>query len=290
MEFLIITGLSGAGKTNALRTMEDIGYYCVDNIPATLLTDFYDLCEKSDDHIMKKVAVVIDARGGVSFDSLAMEIHKMKKDKKNFKILFLDSKDDVLITRYKETRRHHPLAERTSDGSIESAIKLERQTLALFKKIADYIIDTTYMSNKQLKERLNSIFLEKSSDSLLVTFMSFGFKYGSPREADLVFDVRCLPNPFYIPELKPLTGLDVEVREYVLQFEESQEFIKRITNFLDYAMPLYQKEGKSEVVVAVGCTGGKHRSVTLARTFNNHFLEKGYKSTVHHRDIWKTNN
>ncbi len=290
MEFLIFTGLSGAGKSNALRTMEDMGYYCVDNIPATLLTVFYDLCDKSNDPLMKKVAVVIDARGGESFDSLAIEIHKMKKEKKNFKILFLDSKDDVLITRYKETRRHHPLAEKTHEGSIEAAIKLERHALALFKKTADYVIDTTYMSNKQLRERLNSIFLEKSSDSLLVTFMSFGFKYGAPREADLIFDVRCLPNPFYIPELKPLTGLDVEVREYVLQFEETQEFIKRIINFLDYAVPLYQKEGKSEVVVAIGCTGGKHRSVTLARAFNNHFLENGYKSTIHHRDIWKMSN
>lgn len=287
MEFLIFSGLSGAGKSNALRSMEDIGYYCVDNIPATLLNVFYNLCEQSTDPLMKKVAVVIDARGGLSFDALAIEIHKMKKESKNFKVLFLDAKDDVLITRYKETRRQHPLVDKTHEGTIEAALKLEREALSIIKKSADYVIDTTYMSNKQLRERLNNIFLDKSSDSMLVTFMSFGFKYGTPGEADLIFDVRCLPNPFYIPELKPLTGLDLEVREYVLKFDETQEFMKRILNFLDYAMPLYQKEGKSEVVVAIGCTGGKHRSVTLARAFNHHFLENGYKSTLHHRDIWK---
>ncbi len=290
MEFLIFTGLSGAGKSNALRSMEDIGYYCVDNIPSTLLSVFYDLCEKSTDQLMKKVAVVIDARGGETFDLLAIEIRRMRKENKNFKILFLDAKNDVLITRYKETRRHHPLVDKTSEGTTEAAIQLERNALSLIKKVADYVIDTTYMSNKQLRERLNNIFLEKSSDSMIVTFMSFGFKYGIPLEADLIFDVRCLPNPYYIPELKPMTGLDHEVREYVLQFEETQEFIKRIASFLDYAVPLYQKEGKSEVVVAVGCTGGKHRSVTLARHFNHYFIDKGYKSTLHHRDIWKISN
>lgn len=290
MEFLIFTGLSGAGKTNALRSMEDIGYYCVDNLPSTLLSVFYDLCEKSSDPLMKKVAVVIDVRGGESFDCLNLEINKMKEEHKNFKILFLDAKNDVIIRRFKETRRHHPLAEKVSDGSTEAALQLERNSLSFLKKSADFVIDTTYMSNRQLTERINNIFLEKSSDSLIVTFMSFGFKYGLPLEADLVFDVRCLPNPYYIPELKPLTGLDLPVREYVLKFPETHQFIEKILSFLDYSVPLYQKEGKSELVVGVGCTGGKHRSVTLARAFNNHFLEKGYKSTLHHRDILKQSN
>ncbi len=288
MEFLIFTGLSGAGKSNALRAMEDIGYYCVDNIPSTLLGVFYDLCEKSADPLMKRVAVVIDVRGGESFEDLAVEIHKMRQENKNFKILFLDAKDDVIIKRFKETRRHHPLADRVESGTTEDALHLERKSLSYLKKSADYVIDTTYMSNKQLKERINNIFLDKSSDSLIVTFMSFGFKYGIPLEADLIFDVRCLPNPYYIPELKPQTGLDLPVREYVLGFEETQEFVSRVVDFLDYSVPLYQKEGKSELVVGIGCTGGKHRSVTIARLLNHHFLEKGCKSTLHHRDIFKT--
>lgn len=289
MEFLIFTGLSGAGKSNALRSMEDIGYYCVDNIPSTLLGVFYDLCEKSSDKLMKKVAVVIDVRGGESFDSLTVEINKMRKENKNFKILFLDARSDVLLTRFKETRRHHPLADKVPDGSMEAALQLERSSLSYLKKSADYVIDTTYMSNKQLKERINNLFLEKSSDSLIVTFMSFGFKYGIPLEADLIFDLRCLPNPFYIPDLKPLTGLDISVREYVLKFPETQEFMKRVLDFLDYSLPLYQKEGKSELVVGIGCTGGKHRSVTLAGAFNDHFIKNGYKSTLQHRDIFKVN-
>lgn len=288
MEFVIFTGLSGSGKSNALRAMEDIGYYCVDNIPSTLLPVFYDLCEKSADPIMKKVAVVIDTRGGDTFDSFAVELHKLRKQNKNFKIVFLDAKTDVLIIRYKETRRRHPLIDKTPAGSTEEAVMLERDLLAFVKKSADFVIDTTYMSNKQLKERINSMFLEKSSDSLMITFMSFGFKYGIPLEADLVFDVRCLPNPFYLPDLKPLTGLDLQVQEYVLKYPETQEFMKRITDLLDFAVPLYQKEGKSELVVGIGCTGGKHRSVTLAGEFNRHFLDKGYKSSLHHRDIWKS--
>lgn len=288
MEFVIFTGLSGSGKSNALRAMEDIGYYCVDNIPSTLLPVFYDLCEKSADPIMKKVAVVIDTRGGDTFDSFTVELHKLRKQNKNFKIVFLDAKTDVLIIRYKETRRRHPLIDKTPGGSTAEAVMLERNLLSFVKKSADFVIDTTYMSNKQLKERINSMFLEKSSDSLMITFMSFGFKYGIPLEADLVFDVRCLPNPFYLPALKPLTGLDLQVQEYVLKFPETQEFMKRIMDLLDYAVPLYQKEGKSELVVGIGCTGGKHRSVTLAAEFNRHFLDKGYKYSLHHRDIWKS--
>ncbi|MCH5300465.1 MAG: RNase adapter RapZ [Ruminococcus sp.] len=287
MDFLIITGLSGAGKSTALKTMEDIGYYCVDNIPATLLHVFYDLCEKSSDPLMKKVAVVIDVRNGESFEYIMSEIHILRKENKNLKIAFLDAKDDVLITRFKETRRHHPLYDKVEDGSTKTALQLERESLSFLKKSADYLIDTTYMSNKQLAERIYNIFLEKNSDSLIITFMSFGFKYGLPLEADLVFDARCLPNPYYIPELKPLTGLDLSVRDYVLNSENTQDFMKKILDFLDYAVPLYQKEGKSEIVVAIGCTGGKHRSVTLARSFNNHFIQKGYKSTIQHRDIWK---
>ncbi len=287
MNFVILTGLSGAGKTQALHAMEDLGFYCVDNIPPMLLATFYDLCEKSADNRMKKVAVVADVRGGENFDTLLSEINKIKLESKRIKILFLDAKTDVLLTRYKETRRKHPLAANFACGSTEEAVKLETELLKRIKSISDYVIDTSYMDMKQLKERVITMFSEDSGDGLLITCMSFGFKYGTPLEADLVFDVRCLPNPYYISELKKLTGLDEAVREYVLKYEETQEFIDKLIAFLDYAVPLYRKEGKSELVIAIGCTGGKHRSVTIARLLTSHFIEEGQKSAIHHRDIWK---
>ncbi|MBQ0098355.1 MAG: RNase adapter RapZ [Oscillospiraceae bacterium] len=287
MEFVIVTGLSGAGKTNALHAMEDIGFYCVDNIPPMLLETFYDLCENSTDNRMKKVAVVADVRSGEMFNDLSEVISKCKMAGKRFKILFLDAKTDTLLIRYKETRRKHPLSSELSSGSTADAVKLEAELMKPVKAIADYVIDTTYMALKQLKERVTTIFTQGNDDGLLVTCMSFGFKYGIPLEADLVFDVRCLPNPFYIPELKPLTGLDEEVREYVLKFDETQVFIEKLLSFLDYTIPLYKQEGKSEVVIGIGCTGGKHRSVTLARLLNSHFIENKQKSAIHHRDIWK---
>lgn len=287
MEFVIVTGLSGAGKTNAMHAMEDIGFYCVDNIPPLLLETFYDLCDKSSDNRMKKVAVVADVRSGELFNDFIDVINKCKIAGKRFKILFLDAKADTLLIRYKETRRKHPLADTLSGGSTEEAVMLESELMKPIKSLANYVIDTTHMSLKQLKERVTTIFTQGVDDGLLVTCMSFGFKYGIPLEADLIFDVRCLPNPFYIPELKPLTGLDEEVREYVLKFDETKEFVEKLLSFLDYTIPLYKKEGKSEVVIAIGCTGGKHRSVTIARLLNAHFIEGKQKSAIHHRDIWK---
>ena len=287
MEFVIITGLSGAGKSHALRALEDIGFYCVDNIPPAMLSTFRDLCEKSNDVRMKRVAMVVDVRGGEVFDTLFEELRKFNAEGKKYKILFLDAKSDVLLIRYKETRRKHPLAESFDGGTTEEAVLLEKELMKPFKARADYIIDTSYMALKQLKERVTTMFSSDSNDGFIITCLSFGFKYGIPLEADLLFDVRCLPNPFYVKELKELTGLDESVREYVLKFPETQTYIEKLLALLDYSVPMYREEGKSELVIAIGCTGGKHRSVTLARLINSHFIEKGQKSTLHHRDIWK---
>ena len=204
MEFVIITGMSGAGKTSALRVLEDIGFYCVDNIPASLLSTLYTLCLKSEDAAMSRVAVVVDVRGNENYKMMNSEIERFKQSHSEVKILFFDAKTDLIIMRYKETRRKHPLADRLKDGSVSEAVEFEKALLVPVKKLADYTIDTTYMSNKQLRERVTSLFLEDTSQALTLTFMSFGFKYGMPTDADLVFDVRCLPNPYYIEELNAL--------------------------------------------------------------------------------------
>lgn len=287
MEFVIITGMSGAGKTSALHVLEDIGYYCVDNIPSSLLSTLYTLCSKSEDSNMSRVAVVVDVRGNENYKMMNAQIEEFKQAHSDVKILFFDAKTDLIIVRYKETRRKHPLADRLKDGSVAEAVEFEKALLVPVKKLADYTIDTTYMSNKQLRERVMSMFMEDTSQALTLTFMSFGFKYGIPLEADLIIDVRCLPNPYYIPELKPLTGLDKVVRDYVLGSEETQEFIKRTLYMLDFSVPLYLKEGKSELVVGIGCTGGKHRSVTVARQLEEHFIKLGYKCVIQHRDVAK---
>lgn len=287
MEFVIVTGLSGAGKTNALHALEDNGYYCVDNLPPLLLETFYDLCENSADRRMKQVAVVADARSGEMFADIADVLAKLRSEGKKFKILFLDAKQDVLIVRFKETRRKHPLIGEIISGSVEEAVGLEDELMKGVKIMADYVVDTTYMMPNELKERVTTIFTSGAGDSLLITCISFGYKYGIPPEADLVFDVRCLPNPFYIKELKPLTGLDEAVRDYIMSFEVTGQFMEKLKDYLDYTVNLFRDEGKSELVIGVGCTGGKHRSVTVARLLNAHFLEQGQKSSIHHRDIWK---
>ncbi len=287
MEFVIITGLSGAGKTSALHAMEDIGFYCVDNIPPLLLDTFYDLCDNSADSRMKKVAVVADMRSGKMFNELCDVISKSKLEGKRFKLLYLDTKTDTLLIRYKETRRKHPLSTEVPNGSIEDAVNLEAELMKPVKVISDYVINTSYMTPKQLKERVTTMFSQGAHDGMLITCMSFGFKYGIPPEADLIFDVRCLPNPFYIKELKHKTGLDEDVRKYVLDFDVTQQFVEKLISFIDFSIPLYKEEGKSELVIGIGCTGGKHRSVTLARLLNRHFVENNQQSAIHHRDIWK---
>ena len=287
MEFVIISGMSGAGKTSALHIMEDIGYYCVDNIPTSLLQTLYKLCKDSSDKAMKRVAVVVDVRGNGDYEVMYDDLENFKKNNEGVSILYIDAKVDSLIVRYKETRRRHPLTERLKDGSVAAAVKEEQRLLVPVKTLADYSIDTTFMSIKQLRERIISMFLENSSNSIMITFMSFGFKYGIPLESDLIIDVRCLPNPFYIEELKEHTGLEKCIQDYVLDSEETQEFVKRLIDWLDYSLPLYLKEGKSELVVGIGCTGGKHRSVTIAELLDNYFMEKGYKCIVQHRDVKK---
>ena len=287
MVFVIISGMSGAGKTSALHIMEDIGYYCVDNIPTSLLQTLYKLCKDSSDKAMKRVAVVVDVRGNGDYEVMYDDLENFKKNNEGVSILYIDAKVDSLIVRYKETRRRHPLTERLRDGSVAAAVKEEQRLLVPVKTLADYSIDTTFMSIKQLRERIISMFLENSSNSIMITFMSFGFKYGIPLESDLIIDVRCLPNPFYIAELKEHTGLEKCIQDYVLDSEETQEFVKRLIDWLDYSLPLYLKEGKSELVVGIGCTGGKHRSVTIAELLDNYFMEKGYKCIVQHRDVKK---
>ncbi|MBQ3265796.1 MAG: RNase adapter RapZ [Ruminococcus sp.] len=287
MEFVIVTGLSGAGKTNALHAMEDSGFYCVDNLPPLLLDTFYDLCDTSDDNRLKKVAVVADARSGEMFADIPDVLGKLRLDGKQFKILFLDAKPNVLLVRYKGTRRKHPLIGEIISGSIEEAVELETELMNGVRAMADYVIDTTFMNPNELKERVTTLFSAGAVDSLLVTCMSFGYKYGLPPEADLVIDVRCLPNPFYIKELKTLTGLDEKVKNYILSFDVTQQFMEKLCGFIDFTLPLYRQDGKSELVIGVGCTGGKHRSVTVARLLNTHLLENGQKSAIHHRDIWK---
>lgn len=287
MEFVIISGMSGAGKTSALHIMEDIGYYCVDNIPTSLLQTLYKLCKDSSDKAMKRVAVVVDVRGNGDYEVMYDDLENFKKNNEGVSILYIDAKVDSLIVRYKETRRRHPLTERLRDGSVAATVKEEQRLLVPVKTLADYSIDTTFMSIKQLRERIISMFLENSSNSIMITFMSFGFKYGIPLESDLIIDVRCLPNPFYIAELKEHTGLEKCIQDYVLDSEETQEFVKRLIDWLDYSLPLYLKEGKSELVVGIGCTGGKHRSVTIAGLLDNYFMEKGYKCIVQHRDVKK---
>ena len=285
MEFVIITGMSGAGKTSALRVLEDIGYYCVDNIPAALLSTLYTLCSKSGGTDMSHVAVVVDVRGTENYDNTNSELEEFKKAHENVKILFFDAQTEQIIIRYKETRRRHPLADRLKGGSVMEAVEFEKALLASSKRLADYTIDTSFMANRQLRERIMSIFMEDPSKALKLTFISFGFKYGIPLEADLIIDVRCLPNPFYIPALKPLSGMDKAVRDYVLGSDETQEFVRRTLSLLDFSVPLYLKEGKSELVAGIGCTGSKHRSVTVARTLQEHFQGLGYRCVIKHRDV-----
>lgn len=283
MEFLIVTGISGAGKTQAAHALEDIGFYCVDNIPPSLLGAFYGVCAHAgEEH--GRVAVVIDVRGGRDFETLSGEIERLGKQK--CRILFLDASDEVLFNRYRFTRRRHPLIDE-ANGSLEQAIALERKRLFFLRERADYLIDTSLLSGAQLKERLAAMFLGETGKALSVHCMSFGYKYGVPPEADLVFDVRCLPNPYYIPELKSKTGLDKEVRDYVMQWDSSRELADRLTGLIDFLLPLYTKEGKSHLTVALGCTGGKHRSVTFAWLLYEHLQRNGERVSISHRDVPK---
>lgn len=285
MQFLIVTGMSGSGKSGAVDALEDIGFYCVDNMPPQLISKFVDICLQSGGQL-DKIAIVVDIRGGEMFFELDKSLEIVKQQGIEANILFLDASDEVLCKRYKETRRKHPLDE-SAHGSMSRAIKYEREILLSLRAAANYYIDTSDMSIGQLKENIKLLFLENASDSMIVKVMSFGFKYGYCRDADLVFDVRCLPNPYYVPELKQHTGLESCVSDYVLSFEQSQQLLAKLTNLIDFLIPLYLHEGKCQLVIAFGCTGGKHRSVTFAEAMFKHLCEKGTKATICHKDITK---
>ena len=285
MEFLIVTGMSGAGKSGAAKVLEDIGYFCVDNIPPELIPKFSEVCRQSKGK-MNKVALVVDSRGGELFSGLMQSLVELKEQGSDYQILFLDCDDDALITRYKETRHKHPLYE-SGAASLEDAINTERKLLSPAKLKASYVIDTTLLTAAQLRLKLHDIFAENVGTKLLVSCMSFGFKFGIPSEADLVFDVRCLPNPYYIAELKPQTGKDKPVEEYVLKFEQAQTLLEKLCDLLEYLVPLYVSEGKTQLMIAIGCTGGKHRSVVFAEHIGTFLADKGYRVVRSHRDLSK---
>ena len=285
MELLIVTGASGSGKSRAVDALEDLGFYCVDNMPPNLLPTFAQLILQSQGKL-SRVALVIDVRSSRWFDSLTDSLEQFEAQGLTYKILYLECDDRVLALRFKETRRQHPLAG-AGDTPLDQALAAERQLLRPLRSRADYLIDTSQLSPAQLRERVVALFGESEHSGLVVHCSSFGFKYGLPSEADLVFDVRCLPNPFYVDALRHKTGLDADVRAYVLESDRSQGFLQRLYALLDYMLPLYQQEGKSQLVIAVGCTGGKHRSVTMAEMVSRHLSSAGYRVTVNHRDIVK---
>ncbi|MBQ3031850.1 MAG: RNase adapter RapZ [Anaerotignum sp.] len=284
MRFVIVTGMSGAGKTSVLKFLEDINFFCVDNIPPALLPKFAELCYEQKGEI-ERVAMGIDIRGGKLFNDLFQELSSLEEKGYQYEILFLDASDDVLIKRYKETRRSHPLSR---NGSIQEGIRKEREMLRDVKTKSTYIIDTSQILTRQLKEQINSIFVDnKNYENLVITIQSFGFKYGIPTDSDLVFDVRFLPNPFYIQELKELTGNDEPVSSYVMRFEESKIFRKKLVDMMEFLIPLYIKEGKNNLVISIGCTGGKHRSVTLANALYAALDKEKHTVLLKHHDIEK---
>ena len=286
MDLLIVTGMSGSGKSSVMDVMEDIGYYCIDNIPPKLIQQFVDLCRKSDSGI-DRIAVAVDIRTGDMFAEIFRAWQELKTEPDvTVRVLFIEADDEVLIKRYKETRRKHPLDEKFN-GNLHEAIQYERNQLSQLREVADYYIETSGFSAAQLKEQVKSIFLEHSSDSLIIKVMSFGFKYGVSTESDLVFDVRCLPNPYYVKELKNHTGIESCVQDYVMGFEQSQKLFEKLTDLIDFLIPMYVQEGKSQLVIAFGCTGGKHRSITFAEYMANHLVNKNYKVQKYHRDSTK---
>ena len=286
MKFVIVTGMSGAGKSITLKMMEDMGYFCVDNMPVALLKKFTELLLVPNEEI-SKIALGIDIRSGSRLEEVNEIIDELERLQVPVEILFLDATDDVLIKRYKETRRGHPLA---VDGRIGEGLEIERKRIAFLKKRATYIIETSRMLTRELKKELASIFVEnKEYKNLYVTVMSFGFKYGIPNDADLVFDVRFLPNPYYVDELRSKSGNDKEVQDYVMNCDAAKEFLNKLTDMLSFLIPHYVSEGKNQLVIAIGCTGGKHRSVTLANGLFEALQteDRTYGVKVEHRDIEK---
>ena len=286
MKLVIVTGMSGAGKTIALKMLEDIGFYCVDNLPISLVDKFVQLV--SEGTSIEKAALGLDIRSGEELGNLDEILENWRRSNVDVQVLFLDANDAVLIKRYKETRRTHPLA---GAGRLENGIEKEREKLAFLKREADYIIDTSMLLTRELRKELEKIFLQDARyKNMYVTVLSFGFKYGIPEDADLVFDVRFLPNPYYDEHLRPLTGQVQAVRDYVMQGGTADAFLKKLYDMIDFLLPNYINEGKNQLVFAVGCTGGKHRSVTIARALYEHLEAAGeYGIRIDHRDIDKDN-
>jgi UPF0042 nucleotide-binding protein len=285
MRFVIVTGMSGAGKSTALKMLEDAGYFCVDNLPLPLIRKFAELTYKQSIDV-NNIALGVDIRAGQALSELEHVLEDLVASGFQYEILFLDSSDSVLVKRYKETRRSHPLA---GEGRVDQGIVEERKMLDFLKKQADYIIDTSQLLTRELKSELDKIFVKNEKyNNLFITVLSFGFKYGIPSDADLVFDVRFLPNPYYIDELKPLTGNDIEIQEYVMGFDVANEFLNKLDDMIRFLIPNYITEGKNQLVIAIGCTGGKHRSVTLSnKLYERLLLDRQYGLKVEHRDIQK---
>ena len=282
-DIILLTGVSGAGKSTAMGFMEDIGYYCIDNMPAELISTFISLIENSDRY--SKIAIVADVRSSGVYtafsDAVAGLVYSYDY---NVKTIFLDIKNHVALKRYKLTRRKHPFADKFN-GSIEQALEYEREVLSRVRQNADYVIDTSDLNSNQLRNRLTQILLGDEKTIMNIHVMSFGFKHGIPNDADFVLDVRCLPNPYWIESMRSKTGLDKEVYDYVFSFDESVELLEKLKGLLDYLNPLYIKEGKSQIVIAIGCTGGNHRSVAFAEALKDYFSKKWDNVTVNHRDI-----
>lgn len=284
MNFIIVTGMSGAGKSSAINFFEDMGYYCVDNLPPTLIKSFADLIVAQENKV-SKVVLGIDTRGGGLFADLFNSLQELGESGHTYEIIFFDCSDAELIKRYKETRRLHPLAR---SERIEEGIVREREILKEIKEKAHHIIDTSYLLPKDTRGILYKIYCEeKAFDSMMITIVSFGFKYGIPIDADLVFDVRFVPNPYYIQEMRPYTGNDAIISDYVMQFEVAQDFLAKLQDMIGFLIPNYKKEGKNQLVIAIGCTGGKHRSVTLANALYDFLQKKGHTVIKQHRDIEK---
>jgi UPF0042 nucleotide-binding protein len=285
MRFVIVTGMSGAGKSTALKMLEDAGYFCVDNLPLPLIRKFAELTFKQTIDV-NNIALGVDIRAGQALSELEHVLEDLVAGGFEYEILFLDASDSVLVKRYKETRRSHPLA---GEGRVDQGIIEERNKLNFLKKQADYIIDTSQLLTRELKSELDKIFVKNEGyNNLFITVLSFGFKYGIPSDADLVFDVRFLPNPYYIDELKPKTGNDQEIQDYVMGFEVANEFLNKLEEMIRFLIPNYIAEGKNQLVIAIGCTGGKHRSVTLANKLYERLAhDNEYGLKVEHRDIQK---
>lgn len=283
MRFVVVTGMSGGGKSTALRMLEDAGFYCVDNLPVPLIEKFVELIAAPGGEV-SKVALGLDVRADQAFEDVQHVLEKLRENGYHFEILFMEATDSTLVKRYKETRRVHPLS---PDGRVEDGIRKERAILTDIRNKADYVIDTSKLLTRELKEELDRIFVRNEEyNSLMVTILSFGFKHGIPADADLVFDVRFLPNPFYIDELKYKTGNDKEVQDYVMGFQEAHIFIDKLSDMIEFLIPNYIKEGKYQLVIGIGCTGGKHRSVTLANQLYNRLRDKsGYGMKIAHRDV-----